>query len=48
VISNTDIGFLVGERSTTMEWKLIDTAPFDRDLELAVIDSPHALAKLVA
>jgi hypothetical protein len=22
-----------------MEWKLIDTAPFDRDLELAVIDS---------
>jgi hypothetical protein len=22
-----------------MEWKLINTAPFDRDLELAVIDS---------
>lgn len=22
-----------------MDWKLIDTAPFDRDLELAVIDS---------
>jgi hypothetical protein len=22
-----------------MEWKLIDTAPFDRDLELAFIDS---------
>jgi hypothetical protein len=22
-----------------MEWKLIDTAPFERDLELAVIDS---------
>jgi hypothetical protein len=22
-----------------MEWKPIDTAPFDRDLELAVIDS---------
>jgi len=22
-----------------MEWKLIDTAPFNRDLELAVIDS---------
>jgi hypothetical protein len=22
-----------------MEWNLIDTAPFDRDLELAVIDS---------
>jgi hypothetical protein len=21
-----------------MEWKLIDTAPFERDLELAVID----------
>jgi hypothetical protein len=21
-----------------MEWKLIDTAPFDRDLELAMID----------
>jgi hypothetical protein len=29
-----------------MEWKLIDTAPFDRDLELAVIDSKgtHAVA----
>ena len=28
-----------------MEWKLIETAPFDRDLELAVIDEegPHAL-----
>jgi hypothetical protein len=28
-----------------MEWKLISTAPFDRDLELAVIDrdGPHAL-----
>jgi hypothetical protein len=25
-----------------MEWKLIDTAPFDRDLELAVIDSTGA------
>jgi hypothetical protein len=22
-----------------MEWKLIDTAPFNRDLELAVVDS---------
>jgi hypothetical protein len=29
-----------------MEWKLIDSAPFDRDLELAVIDSKgtHAVA----
>jgi hypothetical protein len=29
-----------------MEWKLISTAPFDRELELAVIDQegPHALA----
>ena len=29
-----------------MEWKVISTAPFDRDLELAVIDRdrPHALA----
>ena len=26
----------------TMEWNLIDTAPFDRDLELAVIDSEGA------
>ena len=25
--------------SPIMEWKPIDTAPFDRDLELAVIDS---------
>ncbi len=29
-----------------MEWKPISTAPFDRELELAVIerDGPHALA----
>jgi hypothetical protein len=29
-----------------MEWKPIDTAPFDRDLELAVIDDKgtHAVA----
>jgi len=29
-----------------MEWKLINTAPFDRDLELAVIDpeSTHLVA----
>ncbi len=29
-----------------MEWKPVSTAPFDRDLELAVIDRdrPHALA----
>jgi hypothetical protein len=25
-----------------MEWNLIDSAPFDRDLELAVIDSEGA------
>ena len=25
-----------------MEWKLIDTAPFDRDLELAVVDTKGA------
>jgi hypothetical protein len=25
-----------------MEWNLIDTAPFDRDLELALIDSEGA------
>jgi hypothetical protein len=25
-----------------MDWKLIDTAPFDRDLELAVIDTKGA------
>jgi len=31
--------------SALMEWKPISTAPFDRDLELAVIDrdGPHAL-----
>jgi hypothetical protein len=29
-----------------MEWQLISTAPFDRELELAVFDKdgPHALA----
>jgi len=29
-----------------MEWELIDTAPFDRDLQLAVLDrdGAHALA----
>jgi hypothetical protein len=29
-----------------MEWKLIETAPFDRDLELAMIDptGAHAVA----
>jgi hypothetical protein len=29
-----------------MEWKPVSTAPFDRELELAVIDQegPHALA----
>jgi hypothetical protein len=27
------------DSSSIMEWKPIDTAPFDRDLELAVIDS---------
>lgn len=29
-----------------MQWQPIDTAPFNRDLELAVIDrdGPHALA----
>jgi hypothetical protein len=39
VIQITDVGWLVGDLSSIMEWKLIDTAPFDRDLELAVIDS---------
>jgi hypothetical protein len=29
----------MGDLSPIMEWKLIETAPFDRDLELAVIDS---------
>jgi hypothetical protein len=28
--------------NATMGWNLIDTAPFDRDLELAVIDSEGA------
>jgi hypothetical protein len=33
-----------------MEWKLIDTAPFDRDLELALIDGTgtHVVAFRVA
>ena len=30
---------MLGDLSSIMEWKPIDTAPFDRDLELAVIDS---------
>jgi len=29
----------MGDLSSIMDWKLIDTAPFDRDLELAVIDT---------
>jgi len=29
----------MGDLWSIMEWKPIDTAPFDRDLELAVIDS---------
>ena len=29
----------MGDLSSIMEWKPIDTAPFGRDLELAVIDS---------
>jgi hypothetical protein len=29
----------MGDLSSIMDWKLIDTAPFGRDLELAVIDS---------
>jgi hypothetical protein len=28
-----------------LEWNLIDTAPFDRDLELAVIDSEGPLSR---
>jgi hypothetical protein len=36
---------LVGADDTAMEWQPIATAPFDRDLELAVInyDGAHAL-----
>jgi len=29
----------MGDLSSITDWKLIDTAPFDRDLELAVIDT---------
>jgi len=33
-------------QASIMQWQPIDTAPFERDLELAVIDKdgPHALA----
>ncbi len=46
-ISDLDqgVGF-VPSNNFNMEWKPISTAPFDRDLEVAVInyDSTHALA----
>ena len=29
----------MGDLSSIMNWKTVDTAPFDRDLELAVINS---------
>lgn len=32
----------MGDLSSIMEWKLIDTVPLGRDLELAVIDSRGA------
>jgi hypothetical protein len=38
VICITDVVDLLGNFLSIMEWKPIDTAPFDRDLELAVID----------
>jgi hypothetical protein len=33
----TDPVGLMGDLSSAMDWKQIDTAPFNRDLELAVI-----------
>jgi hypothetical protein len=35
----------LADKNPAMEWKPISTAPFDRDLELAVVDrdGPHAL-----
>lgn len=35
----TEVDPLAVRSSVIMEWKLIHTAPFERDLELAVIDS---------
>ena len=34
----TEVGQLGVQHLSIMEWKLIHTAPFDRDLELAIID----------
>jgi hypothetical protein len=42
VMQITDPGSLSGDLSPIMDWKLIDTAPFNRDLELAVIDPTGA------
>jgi hypothetical protein len=33
---------MAGDLSRIMEWKVIDTAPLNRDLELAVVDSAGA------
>ncbi len=43
--SDDGAGQFVGGDEFIMDWKPIDTAPFDRDVELAVIDADgkHAL-----
>jgi hypothetical protein len=44
-LKQTEKNFPSSTRSSIAEWQPISTAPFDRDLELAVIDSDgeHAL-----